>query len=269
MESAGPVIDAATGLPLYGLDAELYLKREAKRDSGLEGEVQSWIESVTGERFAGPTFGESLKDGVLLCKLINVIRPGSVRRINESRMPFKQMENVTNFIKACRALGVPEPDLFTTVALYELKNIGQVTTCLHALGMHTRALPGYSGPSLGPKMAEAKPRTFTDRQLRESRAMPTRISEGSSKTMERSEIDRSREIVKPSPRAVADATPTLLSLGSSRTMERSEVHRPMDPTFGADAVGPGREGIPAATAGSPMMERTEVHYRDIVRGPRD
>jgi len=36
-------------------------------------------------------------------------------------MPFKQMENISNFLKACRALGVAEHDLFETVDLYEAK----------------------------------------------------------------------------------------------------------------------------------------------------
>ena len=40
-------------------------------------------------------------------------------RINASKMPFKQMENVTAFIGACRKLGVLEKDLFSTVDLYE------------------------------------------------------------------------------------------------------------------------------------------------------
>jgi len=30
-------------------------------------------------------------------------------------MPFKQMENVSNFLKACRVLGCAEHDLFETV----------------------------------------------------------------------------------------------------------------------------------------------------------
>lgn len=41
-----------------------------------------------------------MRNGVLLCKLVNCIAPGSVKRVNESRMPFKQMENISNFLKA-------------------------------------------------------------------------------------------------------------------------------------------------------------------------
>lgn len=61
--------------------------------------AQGWIETITKEPCAGP-FGEALRNGVLLCKLVNCISPGSVKRVNESRMPFKQMENISNFLKA-------------------------------------------------------------------------------------------------------------------------------------------------------------------------
>ena len=37
---------------------------------------------------------EILKDGVILCKLVNVIKPGSVKKINKGHMAFKQMENI-------------------------------------------------------------------------------------------------------------------------------------------------------------------------------
>ena len=45
-------------------------------------------------------------------------------------MPFKQMENITAFLRAARAIGVPEHDLFTTVALFEEKDMGAVATAV-------------------------------------------------------------------------------------------------------------------------------------------
>lgn len=41
-----------------------------------------------------------------------------------------QMENVSNFLKACRAVGVAEHSLFETVDLYEGKDLGLVVRCL-------------------------------------------------------------------------------------------------------------------------------------------
>lgn len=41
-------------------------------------------------------FFEVLKDGTLLCRLVNCLKAGSVKRINESKMAFKCMENITS-----------------------------------------------------------------------------------------------------------------------------------------------------------------------------
>mmetsp|Transcript_62687 Transcript_62687/g.118618 ORF Transcript_62687/g.118618 Transcript_62687/m.118618 type:complete len:120 (-) Transcript_62687:24-383(-) len=67
-------------------------------------------------------------------------------------MPFKQMENVTAFIGACRKLGVLEKDLFSTVDLYEEKNLTSVMRCIYNLGAIVRtSAPEFRGPFLGVK----------------------------------------------------------------------------------------------------------------------
>lgn len=115
--SHGPVGTRGAG---YGLDAELARKQAAKYDTKTEVQVKDWITAVTGEAFT-ESFGDSLKDGRMLCMLINKIQAGSVRKIETSKMPFKQMENISNFLKACRTLSLPEHDLFETVDLFEQK----------------------------------------------------------------------------------------------------------------------------------------------------
>ncbi|GBG31358.1 Calponin-1 [Hondaea fermentalgiana] len=116
----------------YGLDAELAAKANAKYDPALETEAREWITSLTGTRFM-LGFAETLKDGSVLCDLVNKVQANSVRRVYRGDKPFKQMENVSAFINAARRLGVAESDLFTTVALYEAKDMGQVVTCILAL----------------------------------------------------------------------------------------------------------------------------------------
>merc|ERR1711956_58503 len=59
-------------------------------------------------------FAEWLKDGHVLCALVNAIKPGIVKKVNTSSMPFKQMENITYFMNAARELGVPESAMFGT-----------------------------------------------------------------------------------------------------------------------------------------------------------
>ena len=113
----------------------------------LEAEAQAWVEEVTEEPFRAG-FGEELRDGRRLCQLMNIIKPGSIRRINNSAIPFKQMENVSNFIKSCRAVGVPEYSLFETVDLFELKDVGIVVKCL----VSEVAAPSYSSVMNFPKL---------------------------------------------------------------------------------------------------------------------
>ena len=43
------------------------------------------------ESFGADTVQEGLKDGLILCKLINVLRPGSVKKTNTSKMAFKMV----------------------------------------------------------------------------------------------------------------------------------------------------------------------------------
>ena len=42
-----------------------------------------WIEAVMGEPLPAGDFADVLKDGVVLCKLINKIQPGSVKKFKE------------------------------------------------------------------------------------------------------------------------------------------------------------------------------------------
>lgn len=108
----------------YGLDAELARKAAERYDYEMEDEAREWIEEISGMEI-GEDFGAGLKDGVILCSAANKIHPGVVRRVEtKSKMPFKLMENVSNFIKACRTMGVNEFDLFETVDLFELKDLG-------------------------------------------------------------------------------------------------------------------------------------------------
>lgn len=117
----------------YGLDAELAQRATERYDYGMEKDAQDWVESITGLQI-GDSFGEGLKDGVILCNLVNKIHPGIVPRIEvKSKIKFRLMENVSNFLKACRTIGVSEFDLFETVDLFELKDLGKCQSTARAL----------------------------------------------------------------------------------------------------------------------------------------
>lgn len=65
----------------------------AKRDPQQEKEAQEWVESIIGRKF-NTSFEDYLRDGQVLCELINKIKPGSVNKINTSGGEFKMMENI-------------------------------------------------------------------------------------------------------------------------------------------------------------------------------
>ncbi|KAL3656347.1 hypothetical protein V7S43_018838 [Phytophthora oleae] len=173
-----------------------------------EEEAQDWIEAVLGERFLA-SFGDSLKDGVMLCTLMNKIKPGLIPRIQTSSMPFKQMENVSTFVRACRSIGVAEFDLFETVDLYNQKNLGQVAQCIHALGRTIqKTMPEYNGPFLGVKESTVNLRQFSEAQLREAAAAVPVLANASQSVMERRPLDHSTSItfrVDTAAKAAADA----------------------------------------------------------------
>jgi hypothetical protein len=136
------------------------------RNKEQEQEVITWIENVLGEELPNQPYEDVLRDGVVLCNLINKIAPGSVNKIQTKGTNFQLMENIQRFQAALKKYGVPEEEIFQTADLFERRNIVQVTLCLYALGRLTQKHPEYKGPRLGPKMAEEHKREFTQEQLR-------------------------------------------------------------------------------------------------------
>lgn len=157
----------------FGLTAEVKGKIAAKYDVEKEQECRVWMESVTGEALPGSAspaeplgaqkFHEALKDGTYLCKLMSAITGKPVKH-NDSKMAFKQMENITKFLTACENYGMHKADLFQTVDLYENQNMWQVVCTIMALGRKAQA-NGYAGPVLGPREATANKRDFSQEQL--------------------------------------------------------------------------------------------------------
>lgn len=65
---------------------------------------------------------------------MNTIKPGSIKKINQSNMAFKMMENIENFLRAAENYGCKKIDIFQVVDLYERQNMTQVVNGIYALG---------------------------------------------------------------------------------------------------------------------------------------
>jgi len=167
---------------MYGLDRELAEKAAAKYDPKLEAEARAWIEGVLGESLGEGSFHEVLKSGIALVNLVRVLQPDIIKAPTKMSAPFKQMENIGNYLSACTKLGQHAHDSFQTVDLFEAKNMNAVIGQIHSLGRLAQKLPGYAGPTLGVKEATANRRSFTEAQLAEARNTTTFLGKGSAGT---------------------------------------------------------------------------------------
>lgn len=146
------------GRPLYGMDIELAKKKQEKDNPEKVLEVMHWIQSVTGERFSDSmNVQEELKDGQVLCKLINTIKPGFIKKINNGRLSYLCMENLHVFTKSCQQMGLPERECFAEADLYEAKNIPWVIESLHSFATLILSKSAHrSLPQLGVKVSPRK-----------------------------------------------------------------------------------------------------------------
>jgi len=154
----------------YGLTADIKNKIMSKYDANLEADAIQWIEAILGEGTMKGAQGPDqvqkvLKDGSILCNLINNLVPGSVKKINKGTQPIVLMENIGKFLKGCEDYGVGKTDLFQSVDLFENQNMDAVIKGIVALGRRAQ-VNGYDGPTLGPKQAEGEKREWSDEQLK-------------------------------------------------------------------------------------------------------
>lgn len=103
-----------------------YLINVQKRNKEVEAEVLDWISKVLGEPLPPGEFENILKDGVILCNLMNKLAPGSVKKIATKGTNFQLMENIQRFQAGMKAYGVPQEEIFQTADLFEKRNVAQV-----------------------------------------------------------------------------------------------------------------------------------------------
>jgi len=155
------------------LQRDVKAKMESKRNPEEEKQAREWIESILGEKFpASLPYEDVLQDGVILCNVMNKLKPGSIAKVNPSGGgQFKMMENINNFQKAIEEYGVPKIDVFQTCDLWEKKDIATVTTCLFALGRTSYKHPEWNGPWLGPRPSEENIREFSEETLQQGKSV--------------------------------------------------------------------------------------------------
>ncbi|NWX10340.1 LMO7 protein, partial [Caloenas nicobarica] len=122
--------------------------------------------TVTGKSFGTKDFRAALENGVLLCDLINKIKPGIIKKINRLPTPIAGLDNINVFLKACENIGLKEAQLFHPGDLQDLSNrvtvkpeetnrrVKNVLITLYWLGRKAQSNPHYNGPYLNLKAFE-------------------------------------------------------------------------------------------------------------------
>ncbi|KAG6930084.1 LIM and calponin homology domains 1, partial [Chelydra serpentina] len=88
------------------------LQQHAARPEPAFAEARLWIEQVTGRSFGDKDFRSGLENGILLCELLNAIKPGLVKKINRLSTPIAGLDNTILFLRGCKELGLKETQLF-------------------------------------------------------------------------------------------------------------------------------------------------------------
>ncbi|NXG24193.1 LIMC1 protein, partial [Grallaria varia] len=124
------------------------------------------LQQVTGRSFGEKDFRSGLENGILLCELLNAIKPGLVKKINRLPTPIAGLDNIILFLRGCKELGLKESQLFDPGDLQDssnrvtVKNIDysrklkNVLVTIYWLGKAANSCASYSGSTLNLKEFE-------------------------------------------------------------------------------------------------------------------
>jgi len=135
-----------SGAVKYGMDREIAQKRKENYSNEKEEQVMDWIEAISGKPVNN--FYDDLRDGIVLCELLNAIRPGLIRRVNKRDVAISHRDNLQLYLSACVRIGVPNNSLFTINDLYEQNDLSAVVNHFFALSRRVEILNLIPGPYL-------------------------------------------------------------------------------------------------------------------------
>uniref|UniRef100_A0A452IW80 Uncharacterized protein n=1 Tax=Gopherus agassizii TaxID=38772 RepID=A0A452IW80_9SAUR len=142
------------------------LQQDAARPEPAVAEARHWIEQVTGRSFGDKDFRSGLENGILLCELLNAIKPGLVKKINRLSTPIAGLDNTILFLRGCKELGLKESQLFDPGDLQDTSNritvkniensrkLKNVLVTIYWLGKAANRCTSYSGATLNLKEFE-------------------------------------------------------------------------------------------------------------------
>lgn len=118
------------------------------RDPAKESQILLWVWHALDE-ISCLDIDQYLRDGAIICRLMNVIKPNSIKGELKTDTMKDKRHNIDRFLAACAAYGVPKYMLFKTDDLLYLQHFPRVTRCLFALGKQVEEDEDYDGVELG------------------------------------------------------------------------------------------------------------------------
>ncbi|XP_059845076.1 LIM and calponin homology domains-containing protein 1-like isoform X4 [Hypanus sabinus] len=222
------------------------------------------LAQVTGRSFGDKDFRTGLENGILLCELLNAIKPGAVKKINRLPTPIAGLDNITLFLRACEELGLKGSQLFDPGDLQDMTNratvkvpeysrkMKNVLITIYWLGKAANSCTSYSGPTLNLKEFEGllsqiqKEMEDTDspkRSIRDSGYIDSWDSERS-------------DSLSPPRHARDDSFDSLESFGS-----RSQQTPSPDVVFRGSSDGRGSDSESDVTQKTPDVKRDDMSVR--------
>lgn len=174
--------------PKAGSNRDAQAKIDSSFDPSDAKKVLQWIKMATGQQFhiedsderykVMENFYKTLKDGRLLCMLVNAFLPDDMKldfraktfqpTNNLAFETARERERIELFVLKTQEFGVKEEDTFATDCMYERTNLPKVIACVRAFGIEVESHPSYTGNRMWPRKSEANPRNFSQEKLRQS-----------------------------------------------------------------------------------------------------
>ncbi len=141
----GVVVEVSKKCEFEGVVEATYANNEEK-------DAAEWVQRVLEEplrAFPNNTLSRNLKDGTLMCRLLNKVKPGTVKTIHISPMGTHQMLNIEAFRLGCLEFGIPESCICGPSDISEMKSAPKLVQTIFAIAAAIPlAIRDYKGPML-------------------------------------------------------------------------------------------------------------------------
>ncbi|XP_016381107.1 rho guanine nucleotide exchange factor 7-like isoform X2 [Sinocyclocheilus rhinocerous] len=135
----------------------------------------------------------SLRDGVVLCKLLERLRPGSVHTIYQDPRKDECLSNIREFVKGCALYHI---EVFEANDLFQGQNFSKVLNCLVALNKATSESGGESNSVCSPHSSSLRIKSFDSINCSSTHRRSSRLKYNQYRSLDMSENSAPQVLVK-------------------------------------------------------------------------